>query len=205
MMMAKAMRQQVPLRPLFLHSMSSLVVTERHYNGSRCHTTTSLLSSSSSSSLPVMMLSFHTTNTTTTRRMFQTEADFHTVADTTLESIQDNMERLLEQVQSSSSSSEDHNDHDHDEFEVDYASGVLTIHIPPHGTWVLNKQTPNRQIWWSSPISGPRRYEYENETWTYTRSDGGADTLGQALAKEMKELYPQLTTEDANLHELQLQ
>jgi frataxin len=123
--------------------------------------------------------------------MFQTEADFHAVADSTLETIQETMELLLERVQS-------------EEFEVDYASGVLTMAVPPHGTWVLNKQTPNRQIWWSSPVSGPRRYEYENEMWTYTRSDGGADTLGQALAKEMKELYPQLT-KDTDLHGLLLQ
>ena len=24
---------------------------------------------------------------------------------------------------------------------------------------MINKQTPNRQLWWSSPLSGPRRYE----------------------------------------------
>lgn len=30
--------------------------------------------------------------------------------------------------------------------------GVLNIIIPGRGTWVLNKQTPNRQVWWSSPI-----------------------------------------------------
>ena len=26
----------------------------------------------------------------------------------------------------------------------------------PHGTYVFNKQTPNRQIWWSSPIRSAR-------------------------------------------------
>jgi frataxin len=156
-------------------SLSSLV-TQRHRNSN---------SSSPELSLSSPSMTFHY------RRMFQTEADFHAVADSTLETIQETMELLLERVQS-------------EEFEVDYASGVLTMAVPPHGTWVLNKQTPNRQIWWSSPVSGPRRYEYENEMWTYTRSDGGADTLGQALAKEMKELYPQLT-KDTDLHGLLLQ
>ena len=27
-------------------------------------------------------------------------------------------------------------------------------------TWVLNKQAPNKQIWLSSPLSGPMRFEY---------------------------------------------
>jgi frataxin len=30
----------------------------------------------------------------------------------------------------------------------------------PHGTYVINKQPPNKQIWLSSPISGPKRYDY---------------------------------------------
>lgn len=30
--------------------------------------------------------------------------------------------------------------------------GVLNIVVGDRGTWVLNKQSPNRQIWWSSPI-----------------------------------------------------
>lgn len=30
--------------------------------------------------------------------------------------------------------------------------GVLNIIVGDRGTWVLNKQSPNRQIWWSSPI-----------------------------------------------------
>ncbi len=28
------------------------------------------------------------------------------------------------------------------------------------GTYVLNKQPPNKQIWISSPISGPKRYDW---------------------------------------------
>ena len=32
--------------------------------------------------------------------------------------------------------------------------------FPPAGTYVLNKQPPNRQIWLSSPVSGPKRYDY---------------------------------------------
>lgn len=39
-------------------------------------------------------------------------------------------------------------------------AGVLTLTFPPHGTYVLNKQPPNKQIWLSSPVSGPKRYDY---------------------------------------------
>ncbi len=47
-----------------------------------------------------------------------------------------------------------------------HIKGILTIDLNSikKGVWVINKQTPNRQIWWSSPISGPRRYDYEHDS-----------------------------------------
>lgn len=39
-------------------------------------------------------------------------------------------------------------------------AGVLTITLAPIGTYVINKQPPNKEIWLSSPISGPKRYGY---------------------------------------------
>ena len=39
-------------------------------------------------------------------------------------------------------------------------AGVLKLVFPPLGTYVINKQPPNKQIWLSSPISGPKRYDY---------------------------------------------
>ncbi len=128
----------------------------------------------------------NSTNTTTADFTFASESDFHTVADETLEVIQDAVENLLEEELE----------------ELNYASGVLTMTLPPHGTWVLNKQTPNRQIWWSSPISGPRRYEYNGHVWVYTRAavdtaaSGKHDdnveedySLGATLAHEIRHLY----------------
>ena len=45
------------------------------------------------------------------------------------------------------------------EADVTLASGVLTLLLPhPFGTYVINKQSPNQQIWLSSPQSGPIRY-----------------------------------------------
>lgn len=39
-------------------------------------------------------------------------------------------------------------------------AGVLTVSFAEIGTYVINKQPPNKQIWLSSPISGPKRYDY---------------------------------------------
>ena len=39
-----------------------------------------------------------------------------------------------------------------DDVECELSSGVLTLKTP-EGTWVLNKQVPNRQLWLSSPVS----------------------------------------------------
>ena len=80
-------------------------------------------------------------------------------------------------------------------------AGVLTLLFPPHGTYVLNKQPPNKQIWLSSPVSGPKRYDWvvrgggkgdgeeeeeeeekEKGEWVYLR-DGS--TLGGLLEEEV--------------------
>jgi len=113
-------------------------------------------------------------------RCFQSEANFHDVADETLEIIQDALDEYLE---------EHLQEGDDDDIELTYASGVLTIALGKHGgTWVLNKQTPNRQIWWSSPLSGPRRFEYDTgtKTWVYTRDNL---RLQDAIKQEMEELF----------------
>jgi frataxin len=37
---------------------------------------------------------------------------------------------------------------------------------------VLNKQGPNQQIWWSSPISGPLRFDFDGASgeWVSSRT-----------------------------------
>ena len=69
-----------------------------------------------------------------------------------------------------------------DDVECELSSGVLTLKIAGTGTWVLNKQVPNRQLWLSSPVSGPCRYEYVDGTWTHTR-DGSS--LSELLEREL--------------------
>lgn len=66
---------------------------------------------------------------------------------------------------------------------------------PGVGTYVLNKQPPNKQIWLSSPITGPKRFDWlvqgEGQTqkegagvgeWVYLR-DGSV--LTDLLRKEL--------------------
>lgn len=36
----------------------------------------------------------------------------------------------------------------------------MNLVLPPHGTYVINKQPPNKQIWLSSPVSGPKHYDW---------------------------------------------
>ena len=65
------------------------------------------------------------------------------------------------------------------------------------GVWVLNKQTPNRQLWLSSPISGPHRFDYNitQNTWIETRDN--SITLQNLLVNEWsKVLNANVTFED---------
>lgn len=69
----------------------------------------------------------------------------------------------------------------------------MTVKIPNVGTYVLNKQPPNKQIWLASPVTGPKRYDYvisesqgqKQDTgkgeWVYLR-DGS--TLSELLLQE---------------------
>jgi frataxin len=64
-------------------------------------------------------------------------------------------------------------------------SGVLTLSLGSRGTYVLNKQGPNKQIWSSSPVSGPVRYDWVNGRWVYHRD--GHEML-ERLSAELSEL-----------------
>ncbi|KAF3765759.1 Frataxin [Cryphonectria parasitica EP155] len=73
------------------------------------------------------------------------DEDYHDLADEYLEAIQDRLEEVAEA---------------NDQVDIEYSAGVLNVTFPTIGTYVINKQPPNKQIWLSSPISGPKRYDY---------------------------------------------
>ena len=71
--------------------------------------------------------------------------------------------------------------------DVSLASGVLTLRVGAAGTFVLNKQTPTRQIWWSSPVSGPLRFEYDAARGAWVGARDGVELFAR-LAAELKKL-----------------
>ncbi|XP_073146345.1 frataxin, mitochondrial isoform X2 [Henckelia pumila] len=71
---------------------------------------------------------------------------------------------------------------------------VLTLKLGSLGTYVINKQTPNRQIWMSSPVSGPSRFDWDQHSraWIYRRT-------GQDLIKVLETELLQLCGEPVHL------
>uniref|UniRef100_A0A3P9HEL6 Frataxin, mitochondrial n=1 Tax=Oryzias latipes TaxID=8090 RepID=A0A3P9HEL6_ORYLA len=74
-----------------------------------------------------------------------------------------------------------------EELDVVFSSGVLTVKVGgDYGTYVINKQTPNKQIWLSSPTSGPKRYDWSGERWLYSHDGVG---LHQLLSQEFSLIF----------------
>ncbi len=131
-----------------------------------------------------------------------TEADYHTLADEYLDKLLSRLEKLQDE---------------REDVDVEYSvrrqpapllralahisanriqAGVMTLALGEEmGTYVINKQPPNKQIWLSSPKTGPKRYDYvvfgegqheKQDTatgdWVYLR-DGS--TLDELLAEEV--------------------
>ena len=67
--------------------------------------------------------------------------------------------------------------------DVENTGDVVTVQLKNVGTYVINKQTPNRQIWLSSPISGPKRFDYSHGTWIYNRT---GELLHELLGNELR-------------------
>ncbi|KIM84568.1 hypothetical protein PILCRDRAFT_818146 [Piloderma croceum F 1598] len=96
---------------------------------------------------------------------------YHSFSDATMDTLLESLEELLDGLGNPS-------------YEVEYHSGVLTLLLGDNGTYVINKQPPNKQIWLSSPFSGPKRYDYSPDTdsWVYSR-DGRS--MGDLLNTEL--------------------
>ncbi|KAE8218897.1 hypothetical protein CF319_g7308 [Tilletia indica] len=121
-----------------------------------------------------------------------TPEEYDTKASQTLESLTDSLEILLESLLDSSSSS-NNKITSPAEWDVEYSSGVLNLRLgPQHGTYVVNKQPPNKQIWLSSPSSGPKRFDYEvgreggeGERWVWRKGGGEPVSLKGLLEGEL--------------------
>lgn len=102
------------------------------------------------------------------------EDEFHKLADATIHDLLEKIEEYGDSV-------------DIDGFDIDYGNQVLTVKFGDLGTYVLNKQSPNRQIWMSSPVSGPSRFDWDQngEGWIYRRTKA---KLLETLENEIHQL-----------------
>ncbi|XP_042682667.1 frataxin, mitochondrial [Centrocercus urophasianus] len=98
------------------------------------------------------------------------ETTYEKLAEETLESLADFFEDLTDKPFTP------------EDYDVSLGSGVLTVKLGGDmGTYVINKQTPNRQIWLSSPTSGPKRYDWTGRSWVYSHD---RVSLHELLSKE---------------------
>ncbi|CAH8854407.1 unnamed protein product [Trichobilharzia szidati] len=104
------------------------------------------------------------------------DAEYERVSNKALESLADTFDRLPEIYSLST------------DYDVEYAYGVLKVTFGPQvGTYIVNRQAPNKQLWLSSPRSGPRRYDYisSKDIWVY-KHDG--KSLHELLSEEISEI-----------------
>ncbi|KAI8643386.1 hypothetical protein BD408DRAFT_414825 [Parasitella parasitica] len=102
---------------------------------------------------------------------------YHRLSDEVLDHMVSKLEELADEI-------------DMQGFDVEYNQGVMTISVGKHGTYVINKQPPNHQIWLSSPVSGPQRYDFDetHHKWFYHRDN---HTLDQVLNAELSKAIGQ--------------
>ncbi|XDG03179.1 hypothetical protein ABKA04_002794 [Annulohypoxylon sp. FPYF3050] len=74
-----------------------------------------------------------------------TTAEYHKLADAYLDAVLNQYEEKQDEI---------------GDIDVEFSSGVMTVKIPDSGVYIINKQPPNKQIWLSSPVSGPKRFDY---------------------------------------------
>ncbi|KAK9498985.1 hypothetical protein O3M35_003511 [Rhynocoris fuscipes] len=98
-----------------------------------------------------------------------TTNEFERICEETLESLCETLEILIEKYPELKGC------------DITFGDGVLTVSLGNHGTYVINRQTPNKQIWLSSPKSGPKRYDYfiDKKTWIYKHDNVALHTLLQ--------------------------
>ncbi|KAM6944081.1 frataxin, mitochondrial [Lycodopsis pacificus] len=103
------------------------------------------------------------------------EGTYDKLAEETMDALTDYFEDLMDEAFTGA------------DYDVVYSSGVLTVKVGrDHGIYVINKQTPNRQIWLSSPTSGPKRYDWTGGRWVYAH-DGVS--LHQLLSNEFSVIF----------------
>ena len=78
------------------------------------------------------------------------------VTDTTADEFSRQFDRLSDTIQAAV----DQPDIEDGDLDLSYSDGVLSIRSRQHGTYVINQHNVTRQVWLSSPISGPSKYNW---------------------------------------------
>jgi frataxin len=76
--------------------------------------------------------------------------------------------------------------------DISLSAGVLNIETK-RGTFVLNKQAPRKQLWLSSPLSGPSHYDMSADGTAWTCDKKGTD-LSEKLCTELGEVVGETIT-----------
>ncbi len=100
------------------------------------------------------------------------DSAFESLAEATLERLQAQIEEALEDV------------------DVELRGGILTLELEDGRQYVINKHTPNRQIWLSSPVSGAAHFVHDAQAGVW-RSTRGEDLLHPLLGAELSALTGQ--------------
>eukprot|EP00043_Microstomoeca_roanoka_P005648 m.57110 g.57110 ORF g.57110 m.57110 type:complete len:207 (-) comp13053_c1_seq1:373-993(-) len=116
-----------------------------------------------------------------------TTEQYHHLADAWMEAMFDTFEDLIDRDQRGS------------DYDVSYSDGVLTLKLAEFGTYVINKQTPNKQIWLSSPVSGPKRFDWidDQQAWVYSHDNVALDTR---LTTELEKVFGKDIDFSSHLH-----
>lgn len=100
------------------------------------------------------------------------DSQYCQIADNYLEDLSDSLEELGES---------------YPQIDVELTQGVMSLTVAPGKTYVINKQPPNKQIWLSSPISGPKRYDLIGGKWITLRDNTAlTDLLREELNDELE-------------------
>lgn len=95
------------------------------------------------------------------------DGEYSRISNEYLETLSDELEELSQ---------------DFPQIDAELSLGVMTLSVGEDKTYVINKQPPNKQIWLSSPISGPKRYDLIGGKWITLRDNS---SLTELLEEEL--------------------
>lgn len=89
---------------------------------------------------------------------------------------EDELSRLFDELEKLDSSSS---------LDIDYADGILKIVLEDGKTYVINRNSGNQKIWYSSPISGADYFAFnaEKKSWENDKSQELAEKLFSEIKK----------------------